>query len=275
MKTSVVVAGPSFQGTTAPLTGTYENVAAAAAAIGFDAIQLTVNRPLEVPVREVLQAVDKHGLAVSSIATGLGYTVDGLSLGNRDEANRLAAVQRMREHVDLAAQLGGARVIIGAIRGWARDSGAWNVFERQFRQSVAAILHHAEKRDIDIILEANDHLETDAYLSVKETAEGIASYGSPRFKLHLDSMHLLYERQDVEKELPRVAPMIAQVDISDEDRMAPDGKHFDFPLLMRVLKEINYQDYLVFEYRPSPPENAAKAGYDYIQTILQQLAVPQ
>ena len=50
--------------------------------------------------------------------------------------------------------------------------------------------------------------------------------------------------------------------------MAPDGKHFDFSLLMKALKEIDYQDYLVFEYRPAPPQNAAKAGLTYIRQLM-------
>ena len=52
------------------------------------------------------------------------------------------------------------------------------------------------------------------------------------------------------------------------DRMAPDGKHFDFPLFLKALKEIGYQDYLVSEFRAAPPDNAAKAGLDYLRTLL-------
>ena len=40
------------------------------------------------------------------------------------------------------------------------------------------------------------------------------------------------------------------------------------PLPMEALKKIGYEDYLVMEYRAQPPENAAKAGLDYIRTLL-------
>lgn len=268
MKTSIVVADPSFQGNTAPLLGSYAEVARQAAEIGFDAIQLTVNRPLEVPVQDVIRAVETHSLSVSSIATGLGYSIDGLSLGNKDESNRQAAADRMKEHIDLASRLGDPRVIIGAIRGWAKDSGSWDVFEGQFRKSVDEMLVYAEQKGITVIIEADDHFETDAYLSVKDTVDFIKSYSSPNFLLQLDSMHLLYEQEDTYHEIITNAPLIAQVDISDENRMVPDGLHFDFPLMMKALREIDYRDYLVFEYRADPTRNTAKIGFDYIKQLM-------
>ena len=42
----------------------------------------------------------------------------------------------------------------------------------------------------------------------------------------------------------------------------------DVPRLMEALKSIPYEDYLVFEYRSQPPENAAKVGLDYIRTLM-------
>ena len=62
------------------------------------------------------------------------------------------------------------------------------------------------------------------------------------------------QQQDPYTSVLQAAPQLAQVDISDENRMAPDGKHFDFPALFKGLKEIGYKDYLVFEFHPSPPD---------------------
>ena len=38
--------------------------------------------------------------------------------------------------------------------------------------------------------------------------------------------------------------------------------------LLRALKEAKFQDYLVFEFRAQPPADAAKAGLDYIRSLL-------
>ena len=112
-------------------------------------------------------------------------------------------------------------------------------------------------------------MDSDAYCSVAETADFIRSFHSSALRLQLHSIHLHTngETQFCE-EILRAGELIGQVDISDVGRMAPDGDHFDFPKLIQALKEIHYQDYLVFEYRAAPPEYAAKAGLDYIRSLL-------
>lgn len=85
----------------------------------------------------------------------------------------------------------------------------------------------------------------------------------------MDSIHLHTNGEtDFYQGLLKAGDLIGQVDISDVDRMAPDGRHFDFPLLIQALKETGFQDYLVFEFRANPPADAAKAGLDYIRALL-------
>ena len=200
MKTSVVIADGSFETNTAPLLGSIDEVFSQAAELGYDAVSVTVNRPEDVDVEGILQAMEKYGVAVSGLATGRIYTVDGFTLGSGDETNRMEAVNRMLGHAEICAKLKGAKLIIGAIRGWTKDAGGRENYEKQFRKSMETL--------------------------------------------------------------------VGQVDISDVDRMAPDGKHFDFPLFMKALHEVGYQDYLLSEYRAAPPENAAKVGLDYIKTLM-------
>ncbi len=100
-------------------------------------------------------------------------------------------------------------------------------------------------------------------------AEYIRSFRSPALRLQLDSIHLHTNGElDFYPKILALEGLVGQVDISDVDRMAPDGTHFDFPLFVRALKEIGYQDYLVSEFRAAPPANAAQAGLDYIRTLL-------
>ena len=165
--------------------------------------------------------------------------------------------------------LGGAKLIVGAIRGWTRDAGGRDVYGSLFHASLEEILNQAEPLGVPVALEAISRMDSDAYCSVAETADFIRSFHSSALRLQLDSIHLHTngETQFCE-EILRAGELIGQVDISDVGRMAPDGDHFDFPKLIQALKEIHYQDYLVFEYRAAPPEYAAKAGLDYIRSLL-------
>ena len=167
MKTSVVIADGTFPCATAPLQGQYEDTIRMAAQIGYDAVQLTLNHPSEVDPSEILKLASRYGVKVAALATGRGYTVDGLSLGCGEEGLRKKAVDRMKAHVDLAKKLGGARVIIGAIRGWTTDAPTKAVYFNHLHKSIKELVAYAESKGIVVILEANDHLETDAYIRIR------------------------------------------------------------------------------------------------------------
>lgn len=153
--------------------------------------------------------------------------------------------------------------------GWTRDAGGREAYEPLFRSSMESILARAEQLGIQVAFEAISRIDSDAYCSLSETAEFIRSFRSPALRLQVDSIHLHTNGEtDFYQGLLKAGDLIGQVDISDVDRMAPDGRHFDFPLLIQALKETGFQDYLVFEFRANPPADAAKAGLDYIRALL-------
>ena len=267
MRTSVVVADGSFPTVTAPLLGPLEQTARLAARYGYDALSITINRPEEVDPERTLALLRPLGLSVSGLATGRIYTVDGLSLGSKDEENRRAAVERMLRHARLCARLDAARLIVGAVRGRTRDAGGRQLYVEQFTRSMETLVNEGEKLGIQILLEAISVLDSDAYCTIDETAAFVRSFASPALRLQLDSIHMHTNREDFYPAVLRAGDLISQVDISDVDRMAPDGNHFDFPLLFRALEATGYQDYLVFEFRAQPPAQAAKAGLDYVRRL--------
>lgn len=269
MKTSVVIADGSFETNTAPLLGPVDEVFRQAAQLGYDAVSVTVNDPKDVDVEALVQASEKYGVAVSGLATGRIYTVDGFTLGSGDEDNRREAVNRMLGHAEICAKLKGAKLIVGAIRGWTKDAGGRENYEKQFRKSMEEILAKAEELEIQVLLEAISFIDSDAYCLIGETAEYIRSFHSPALQLQLDSIHIHNNgEKNFYEEILKAGDLVGQVDISDVDRMAPDGKHFDFPLFMKALHEVNFDSYLLSEYRAAPPENAAKLGLDYIKTLM-------
>lgn len=269
MKTSVVIADGTFETNTAPVLGPVAQAARRAAEIGYDAVSVTVNEPEKVNVPEILAACRENHIAVSGLATGRIYTVDGCCLGTAEKEKRAEAVQRMLLHAENCARLGGAKLIVGAIRGWTRDAGGREAYETLFRDSMEKIVARAEQLGIQVVLEAISRIDSDAYCTINETADFIRSFGSKALQLQLDSIHLYNNgEKNFYQDILNAGELVGQVDISDVDRMAPDGKHFNFPLLLKALHEIDYKDYLVAEFRAEPPQNAAKAGLEYLRGLL-------
>ena len=272
MRKCVIISDGTFTCTTAPLQGTMKEVIPAAAAMGYEAVQLTVNRPEEIDVDELNALLAENGLAVSAIATGRGYTVDGLSMGSGDEENRKAAVERMNGHIDLSAKIGKPSVVIGAIRGWTTDAATKELYMKQFDRSVREVVAYAEEKGVIIILEANDHLETDVYITTKDTADYIREINSPCFKLQLDTMHMFYENEEAYAPVVENADILQQVDISGEAREFPDETKFDYPLLFKALTEIGFKGDLAFEFKQDCVPDAAKAGCEYVSRLIRNAA---
>jgi sugar phosphate isomerase/epimerase len=267
-KTSVVTAPATAINAPAPLKGSLEDTIGRASAIGFDAVQLTVNRPSEFDLKGAQAALSSFRMKVSSIATGGAYAIDHISLGHQDESKRLAAVQRMKEHIDLAKELGGADVVIGLIRGTYADCASRDEYLRQYRKSLHECIEHAELQQIRIVHEAIGRYDSDVLQTIRENIVFINEFSSQNFRLQIDTHHMGLEETNFYEAVLEAKGLVAQVDISDVKRTCPDGNHFDFPKLIDALKRIDFKDYLVFEYQSIGNGIAeSTAGLRYIQSL--------
>ena len=265
---SVVIAETGFKGKTAPIVGAYEDTFRLAKEIGFDAVQLTVNRPEEQPAEKICKLCGQYGIAVSSIATGMGYSVDGLFLASPDTENRLAAVARMCGHVDLALRIGKPKVVIGAIRGFASEGMTEEQYVEALRDSCSRVLDYAVKKDVKVITEAMDYTETNVMLGVEPVAAFIRSFKTPYFGLQLDTMHNVYAKEDTVAAIKKHGDILAQVDLCGVARAVPaDGGEVDYKAAIAALREVDYKDYLVYEFVGDPAGANAKAGLEYIRAL--------
>ena len=105
MKTTVVTSDGTFSCSTAPLQGPLPQVARQAAALGFDALQLTAARPEDLDIPRIQEAVQNGALRISGIATGRANSLYGLSLGAGEEERRQHTVRQVEALLDAAAQL--------------------------------------------------------------------------------------------------------------------------------------------------------------------------
>jgi sugar phosphate isomerase/epimerase len=265
---SVVVAPATAVTAPAPLKGHISETVRRAAEIGYDAVQLSVNRPAEFDLIEARRVLHEYQLTVTSIGTGAAYPVDGIGLGHGDVQKRLAAVERVKQHVHLAVDLGGANVVIGLIRGRLADSTDRHRFMTDYRHSIEACLDHAEREGVTLVHEALSRGESDVLRSIDENVAFLEEFSSPHLRLHVDCHHMSLEESDWALALCQAREWIAQVDISDVERGVPDGRHFDFPRLISTLREVGYAGYLVFEYNSVGSGVAeARAGLEYIRSV--------
>lgn len=252
-----------------PLRGHLNDTIRQATEIGFKGLEIHLNKPSEVDVSLLNYECEKYDIKVCAIATGGAYIFEKLSLSSSDENIRVMAVERVKAYVDLATKIGDPVVIIGYIKGLASEAGSLSKFIENYRKSLRECIDYAEQKKIVIVMEAINKYDGDTFHSIGECSEFIRSFNSPNFKLHIDTYHMAFEEKDIVNSIVEAKDLIALVDISDENRMYPDGNHYNFKETIDALKKIDYQGVLNFEYinKPSGYE-AAVNGYKYIKSLL-------
>ncbi len=268
IRTSAIIADGSFPCATAVLQGSCSRTFRQAKEAGYDCVQLTIRDVSDYDVLECRRLMEQYGLSISAMATGRVYTVDGLSMGSSDEENRAACVQRLKELADFSCKIGKPAVVIGAVRGLYRDALSPEEYHRQFDRSVQEILDYCEPLGVPVILEADDHLEADAFCDPKETWEYVQSFHSPVFHMYLDTMHLFNEGLDAAEVIRIYGKDIYSIDISGENRLSPVLSKMDFRRIAEAVRESGFQGVLTFEIPPSPPENSAEQSLDFIKQLL-------
>ena len=106
MKLSVVTTTPEVQGfvPVALLSGTFTERLERAAQLGYDGVELMVQRPAELDGADIAAQVSYCGLEIAAIASGAIAMLDRLTLLGGDPAACAAAGQRLNQLIDFAGR---------------------------------------------------------------------------------------------------------------------------------------------------------------------------
>ncbi len=265
LKLSLVISIEETGFSAVAMRGTWQDAVHAAAALGYDGVELAVRDPARLDAQAVLRAVRDAGLEVPAIGTGQAYLADGLSLSHPDEGIRARASERVEAHIRLAAQFGSA-VIVGLLRG--RIGGDRAATDRRLADSLRRLLPVAEHAQVSILFEPINRYETDYLMTVDEVLQVIQRLGSPLLGVLADTFHMNIEEASIEDSLRRAGARLWHVHVADSNRRAPGWGHLDFSKILSVLHEIEYRGYLSAEMLPHPdPYAAARQAVQYLRTL--------
>ncbi len=237
-----------------------------AAELGFQGVEIHLRRAQDADAGAVRRWMSEYDLRVPTLGTGMAATLDGLTLADADPAVRRAALERVRGHVDLAAELGSA-VTVGSLSGrlGPGDDALREARRTAALEALAELCRYALARGVTILLEPLNRYECD-YLNRLEDACGAARrIGAPNLKLLADTFHMNIEESDLAAALRAAAPWLAHVHLADSNRQAPGHGHLDVAAVLRTLSEIGYQGFLAFEVLPVP--DALGAAADGLRTV--------
>jgi sugar phosphate isomerase/epimerase len=255
------------------ICGSIAAIAELAGAVGYDSIELHLRNPAELDGQALLRAAKDRGLRYCALSTGLEYLSNGLSLISDDASVRRAAVQRLREHIDLAAVLG-CLVVIGSMRANVPDPANRAPYDGYLTDALLNLAAYARTQGVGLVFESINRYINNTFNTVPETAAYLRALGQSNLRLHIDTHSMNVEDPDLPAAVRGAADVLGYVHFSDSNRRFPGGGNIDFKPILKALLDVGYTGDITCECVPWPdPEQCARLSYTYIRALETCLAV--
>lgn len=272
MKISFVVIIPENLSTSAPQKA-WRDKLLLLSSLGYDGIELAIKNTKAVDLKIIEKSITKSKLELPAIGTGLAYVEDRLSLSSPDKNIRLAAIERIKWHIDFA-EVFKSQVIIGLMRGKLGLDGSKTQKKcfSNLKGSFGKICDYAAKKNIIIAVEPINRFETTFLNTTEETVNFIKELKCSNLKILLDTFHMNIEEKNFSESFSRAAKYISHIHFADSNRKCPGDGHIDFAQILDNLKSIGYDKYLSAEILLIPDfKKCAQRYLGYLKNIREGL----
>jgi sugar phosphate isomerase/epimerase len=265
MKFSIVLSTDQAKFDAVVFKGSFLENIARIARIGYDGVELAIRDPASIDLNMLKSALWEAGLVVPAIGTGQAYGEEGLSFTASDPSTRTAAITRIKNQIRLAAELDAA-VILGLIRGVTPAGIAQENAMEWLVEALEICAGFAADYGVRLALEPINRYETDLINTIDQGLALVHRVGADALGLLPDTFHMNIEEVSIEKSIAKAASRIFHFHVADSNRWYPGAGHLDFPNILSVLKDINYQGYVSAETLPYPDTmTAAEQGLAHLR----------
>jgi sugar phosphate isomerase/epimerase len=267
MKLSIVLSTHPAQFQAVAFKGDFETNIAKIAGWGYDGVELAIRDPRLVDADELLRVVTTYGLEVPAIGTGQAWGEEGLSFTSDDPTVRVAAIERIKSHVPLAARFN-AIIILGLIRGITPEGQTHEQSMVYLIEALQECAAAAAKEGVRFALEPLNRYETTLINNVEQGLTLIEAVGADNFGLLLDTFHMNIEEPVVEDSIRACGDRIFHFHVADSNRWYPGAGHLDFKSILDTLFATGYQGYVSGEFMPLPDaDTSAQRGLAYLRQL--------
>lgn len=227
-------------------------------ACGLDAAELCISHYEGIDLPRICEALDRRGLACSTLSTGQSRGLEGLSLSGVPREIRERTIERFEQHIRAAAALG-SKVTIGLLRG---ADGALPERRRELCESMLPLVDCAGRHGVTLVLEPLNRYETTLLNTTAEMLDFIENdLGAPEHVGILwDLFHANIEDPDYAEALRLMGSRLQHVHVADSNRFFPGYGHLDLEGIMRMIRDSGYREYISFECFNLPSVEAVRAG---------------
>lgn len=235
--------------------------------IGYDGIELQLRNPEKIDPDQIVRLCKEHNMDITGIATGLEYSLNGLSMIDDDIAKRAEMRQRLFYDVELAERFH-CPVIIGCVRGNIPSGSDPAPYVERLREEMLALSQEASEHGVTIVLEAINFYVNNYLNSVHDTCDFIDNLGVDNVKLHIDTHHMAIEESNMLEAIRYAGTRVGYVHFAENNRLYPGAGCIDFWGAMQLLREMDYKGYIVMEIVPRPnADTCAVRSLDYLHAL--------
>jgi sugar phosphate isomerase/epimerase len=270
----VISAQPTRYGDVA-FVGDLEQNMGRLARMGYDGVELGIRDPQAIDPAALSAMLAQHGLSCPVISTGQAWIEEELSFTSPDPKVRQAAVERISQHIALAAKMN-TMVMLGLIRGkWVEgvsheQAMAWLI---EALRECAAVSGRAGVR---LVIEPINRFEADFIHSARDGLALLERVGFDHVGLILDTFHMNIEEPSIEESIRLVGPRLFHFHLSDSNRWHPGAGHIDFAGVVRTLAGMGYDGFLSGEFMAKPdPQTAALRTVEHMRPLLDEVGRDQ
>ena len=214
-------------------------------AAGFDGVEIPVFGGEPADYKPVRAELDKNGLKCTTV-TILTAETNAVS---PDAAVRKKAVEWLKKVVDINHVLGAETVCGPYHSALGVFSGAGPTADEKKRSAdvLREAAEHARKATLMMGIEYLNRFECYLLNTAAGARELVQMVNHPNFRTMYDSFHAHIEEKDPAAAIRTVAPVLAHVHISENDRGTPGTGHVAWDETFKALRQINYDNWLVIE----------------------------
>lgn len=231
---------------------------AAAAELGFDAIEIFPASGDSFPRDEVRSLLVKHGLALAAVGTGAGWLVHKLHLCHPEGAIRTQAREFIRGVIRVAGEFA-APAILGSMQGRVEAGVTREQAIAWLGEALVDLAETAASFGQPLLYEPLNRYETNLFNRQGDAADFVRGLPTRNVRLLCDLFHMNIEEADLAAALEQAGETIGHVHWADSNRRAVGFGHTAPRPIIAALQTAGYDGYLSAEIFPLPDARAAAA----------------
>jgi len=210
--------------------------------IGYDGVEIPIFKRDDAAFAGLKRALDDFGLE----ATAVTVVPPEANPIDPDPAVRRAAVDTLTAAAQSAATFG-AQVLCGPLHSPVGCRVGRGRTEEEWRWAVETLRQVAERSEVTLAVEYLNRFETYFLNTAADTRRLVDDVAHPRLRAMYDTFHANIEEQDIDAAVNALAPVLAQVHISENHRGTPGTGLVQWEESIRAIKRTGYDGWLTIE----------------------------